>query len=145
MFAPKDGWLRTRDPGHSIDHFLGTKDWKVFFLKEISLIANVSMEIASESPCFSVNAEINFSDDNGIWWLSLGDLYDGLRKFLASRLGRFRFFEEAFLLADTSKEVVLGMPFLSLSDADIRFAEKDLELEELHNAEAMPIRRHQED
>ena len=38
-------------------------------------------------------------------------------------LGRVRFFEETFLLADTSMEVVLGMPFLSLSNADVEFAE----------------------
>ena len=39
-------------------------------------------------------------------------------------------------------EVVFGMPFLLFSDADIRFAEKELVLEELHNAEAMPFGRH---
>ncbi len=38
-------------------------------------------------------------------------------------LGKVRFFEETFLLADTSMEVVLGMLFLSLSNADIEFAE----------------------
>ena len=34
-------------------------------------------------------------------------------------LGKFRFFEETFLLADTSMNVVLGMPFLSLNNADV--------------------------
>ncbi len=38
-------------------------------------------------------------------------------------LGRVRFFEETFLLADTNMEVVLGMLFLSLSNADVEFAE----------------------
>ena len=42
------------------------------------------------------------------------------------KLGKVRFFKETFLLADTSMEVVLGMLFLTLSDADIRFAEKEL-------------------
>ena len=42
------------------------------------------------------------------------------------KLGKVRFFEETFLLADTSMEVVLGMLFLTFSDADIRFAEKEL-------------------
>ncbi len=37
--------------------------------------------------------------------------------------GRVRFFEETFLLADTSMEVVLGMLFLSLSNANVEFAE----------------------
>ena len=34
-------------------------------------------------------------------------------------LGKIRFFEETFLLADTSTNVVLGMLFLSLSNADV--------------------------
>ncbi len=38
---------------------------------------------------------------------------------LQDSLGRVRFFEETFLLADTSMEVVLGMPFLSLSNVDV--------------------------
>ena len=37
-------------------------------------------------------------------------------------LGKARFFQETFLLADLSVEVVLGMPFLTLSNADIKFA-----------------------
>ena len=35
------------------------------------------------------------------------------------KLGRARFFQESFLLADTSVEVVLRMLFLTLSNADI--------------------------
>ncbi len=42
---------------------------------------------------------------------------------LLNSLGRIRFFEKSFLLADTSMEMVLGMPFLSLSNADVKFAE----------------------
>ncbi len=42
---------------------------------------------------------------------------------LQDSLGRVQFFKETFLLADTSMEVVLGMPFLSLSNADVKFAE----------------------
>ena len=37
-------------------------------------------------------------------------------------LGRAWFFWETFLLADLSVKVVLGMPFLTLSNADIKFA-----------------------
>lgn len=35
-------------------------------------------------------------------------------------------------MAGTSVEVVLGLPFLSFSEVHIRFAEKELFLEELH-------------
>ncbi len=38
-------------------------------------------------------------------------------------LERVRFFEETFLLADTSMVVVLRMSFLSISNANIEFAE----------------------
>ena len=42
------------------------------------------------------------------------------------KLGRARFFEETFLLADISAKVVLGMPYLTLSNADVQFVEKEL-------------------
>ena len=42
------------------------------------------------------------------------------------KLGKARFFQETFLLADTSMEVVLEMLFLIFSNADIQFAEKEL-------------------
>ncbi len=35
--------------------------------------------------------------------------------------GRERFFEESFLLADVSPDIVLGMPFLTMSNADVDF------------------------
>ena len=35
------------------------------------------------------------------------------------KLGRARFFQETFLLADISAEVVLSMPFLTFSNADV--------------------------
>ena len=42
------------------------------------------------------------------------------------KLKRARFFQKTFLLADISAEVVLGMPFLTLSNADVQFVEKEL-------------------
>ena len=42
------------------------------------------------------------------------------------KLGRARLFQETFLVADTRMDVVLGIPFLTLSNADIQFAEGDL-------------------
>ncbi len=40
--------------------------------------------------------------------------------------GRKRFFEESFLLADISPDVVLEMPFLIMSNADVDFQARDL-------------------
>ena len=45
---------------------------------------------------------------------------------VVDKLGRSWFFQETFLLADISIEVVLGMPFLTLSNVDVQFAEKEL-------------------
>ena len=44
------------------------------------------------------------------------------------KANQVRFFEETFLVADVSLEVVLGMPFLTLSDANIDFSGQELQL-----------------
>lgn len=46
---------------------------------------------------------------------------------IQNKLEKIWFFEKTFLLVDTSIEVVLEMPFLILSNADIWFIEKKLE------------------
>ncbi len=43
------------------------------------------------------------------------------------RDGRERFFEESFLLADVSLDIVLRMPFLTMSNADVDFQARDLQ------------------
>ena len=40
--------------------------------------------------------------------------------------GRSRFFQETFLVADTKFEVIVGMPFLKFSNADVSFNERTL-------------------
>ena len=42
------------------------------------------------------------------------------------KANRVRFFEETFLVANVSPEIVLGMPFLTLSDADVDFSGQEL-------------------
>ena len=54
------------------------------------------------------------------------------------KFGRAQFFQETFLLADTSMEVVLEMLFLTLSNADIQFAEKELTWRSYTAKEALP-------
>ncbi len=39
---------------------------------------------------------------------------------------RERFFEESFLLADVKPDIVLGMPFLTMSNANVDFQARDL-------------------
>ncbi len=60
---------------------------------------------------------------------------------LQDSLGKVRFFEETFLLADISMKVVLGMPFLALSNADIQFGAERLTWRSYTAAEALPIAR----
>ena len=42
------------------------------------------------------------------------------------KVGRPRFYQKTFLIADTKFEVILGMPFLKLSNANMSFSEKTL-------------------
>ena len=42
------------------------------------------------------------------------------------KLGKARFFQEIFLLADTNAEVILSMFFLTFSNVDVQFVEKEL-------------------
>ena len=52
---------------------------------------------------------------------------------------RVRFFEETFLVANFSPDMVLGMPFLTLSGADIDFPKKELRWRSYTIEEALPI------
>lgn len=57
---------------------------------------------------------------------------------IENKLRRARFFQETFLLANTSVEVILEMPFLALSNADIQFLKKKLTWRSYTIAEALP-------
>ena len=54
------------------------------------------------------------------------------------KLGRARFFQKTFLLADISAEVVLGILFLTLSNADVQFVEEELTWRSYTTIEALP-------
>ena len=54
------------------------------------------------------------------------------------KLGRVRFFQETFLLADISAEVVLDLSFLTLSNADVQFVKKELTWRSYTTAKALP-------
>ena len=42
------------------------------------------------------------------------------------KANQVRFFEETFLVANVSPEIVFGMPFFTLSDADVDFLGREL-------------------
>ncbi len=60
---------------------------------------------------------------------------------LQDKLGKVQFFEGTFLLVDTSIKVVPGMPFLTFSNVDIWFAEKELIWRSYTTAEALATTR----
>ncbi len=41
--------------------------------------------------------------------------------------GREKFFEESFLLANVSPNILLGMPFLTMSNTDVNFQARNLQ------------------
>ena len=57
---------------------------------------------------------------------------------IQDKLDRAQFFEETFLLANTSIKVVLGMFFLALSNADILFDTESFTWRSYSAAEALP-------
>ena len=57
---------------------------------------------------------------------------------MEDKLGKTRFFEETFLLADISVEMVLGMFFLTLSNANLQFPKKELTWRSYTIAKALP-------
>ena len=60
---------------------------------------------------------------------------------VVDKANRVRFFEETFLVANVSPEVVLGMPFLTLSNADVDFSGRDLRWRTYTTEEALPTTR----
>ena len=43
---------------------------------------------------------------------------------MEDKVGRPKFFQEIFLVTNTKFEVILGMPFLKLSNADVSFGKE---------------------
>ena len=55
--------------------------------------------------------------------------------------GREKFFEENFLLANVSPDIMLGMPFLTMSNADVNFQARDLQWRSYTTGEVLPTTR----
>ena len=52
--------------------------------------------------------------------------------------GRPRFFQETFLVANTKFEMILGIPFLKISNADVAFGEETLTWKSYTTNKALP-------
>ena len=60
---------------------------------------------------------------------------------VVDKANRVKFFEEIFLVANVSLEVVLGMPFLTLSNANVDFLGQDLRWRTYTTEKALPTTR----
>ena len=60
---------------------------------------------------------------------------------VVNKLGRSWFFQETFLLADIIMEMVLGIPLLTFSNADVLFAEKEFTWRTYTTEKALPTTR----
>ena len=58
------------------------------------------------------------------------------------KANRVRFFEETFLVANVSPEIVLGMPFLTVSGADVDFSGRELRWRIYITENVFPTTRH---
>ncbi len=61
--------------------------------------------------------------------------------FRSDKDGRERFFEESFLLADVKPDIVLGMSFLIISNADVDFQARDLQWRSYTTGDVLPTTR----
>ena len=60
---------------------------------------------------------------------------------VVDKANQVRFFKETFLVANVSPEVVLGMPFLTLSGADVDFSGRELRWRTYTTEEVLPTTR----
>ena len=63
---------------------------------------------------------------------------------VTDKANRVKFFKKTFLVANVSPEVVLGMPFFTLSGADVNFSGQELWWKTYTAKEAFPTTRHVE-
>ncbi len=57
---------------------------------------------------------------------------------MSDKDGRERFFEENFLLADVKPDIVLGMPFLTMNNADVDFKAWNLQWRSYTTRDILP-------
>ena len=110
---------------------------------EVRALINFGSEVNAMTPAYALKLGLKVCQtDVGAQKID-GYTLETFRMVLASfqmedKLGRARFFQETFLLADIHMEVVLGMPFLTLSNADIQFLKQELTWRSYTTAEALP-------
>ena len=99
--------------------------YPIWFKKnEVQALINSGSKVNAITPAYASKLGLQVRQiDVGAQKIN-GSTFETFGMVLASfpvedKLGRARFFQETFLLADVSMEVVLGMPFLILSNVNI--------------------------
>ena len=106
-------------------HFRKDKENKV------QVLINLGSEINAMTPAYASKLSLRVRRTDVRAQKIDGSTFKTFGIVLASfqvedKLKRARFFQEIFLLADVNIEIVLEMPFLTLSNADIWFVKKEL-------------------
>ena len=102
-----------------------------FKKKEVQTLIDLASEINTMTPAYASKLDLHVHQTNvGVQQIDGSTLQIfgmGLANFqVEDKLGRARFIQETFLLADISTEMVLGLLFLTLSNVKDQFVEKEL-------------------
>ena len=115
--------------------------WKDF--AGIGALLDLSSEVNAMTPAFASKLGIKVCSTNVGGQKINGSTLQTFRMVLANfqvedKLARAHFFQELFILADTTVEVVLDMLFLTLSNVDVLFLKQELSWKSYTIDEALP-------
>ena len=108
----------------------------------VRALIDSSSEINAMSPAYASKLSLKIYHTNVGAQKIDGSTLETFGMILASfqvedKLGRIQFFQETFLLANISVEVVLGMLFLIFRNANVQFVEKELTWRSYTTAKAL--------
>ena len=111
--------------------------------KQVRALLNSSSEVNAISPAYTKKLGLKTRNTNVRAQKIDGSALETFGMVIADfqvkdKSGRPRFFQETFLVADTKFEVILGMPFLKISNADVAFGEGTLTWKSYTTNKALP-------
>ena len=95
-----------------------------FKMKKVQTLIDLGNEVNTMTPAYASRLGLRVHCINIGAQRIDGSMLETFEMVLArfqweDKFGKIRFFQETFLLADISTEVVLGIPFLTLSNANV--------------------------
>ena len=112
--------------------------------KNVLALLNSESEVNAMTPAYAAQLDlkvrrtnVNAQKIDGSLQATYGIVIAAFQVF--DMLGRSWFFQKTFLLANISMEVVLGIPFLTFSNAYIQFVKKELIWKTYTTKEVLPI------